>query len=712
MPALLPPRNRREAGPVGRDVTDRHAPGKNRLAGESSPYLLQHRDNPVDWYPWGEQALARARAENKPIFLSIGYAACHWCHVMAHESFDDPAVAALLNASFVPVKVDREERPDVDAVYMNAVQAMTGRGGWPLSVFLTPALEPFYGGTYFPPERRYGMPSFTEVLEAVAAAWRSDPIRVAAQAADLLAQLAAREARDRSGAPDPERAARDALGRLARTYDARWGGFGGAPKFPTPSRLHFLLAQARWGDTTARRLLAGTLDGMAAGGMWDVVGGGFHRYSVDEEWLVPHFEKMLYDNALLARLYGEAGVAFDRPDWIATARATADYLLREMQGDEGGFFGATDADSEGEEGRFFTWTADEVREALPADLAALVVARFGLDGRPNFEGRFVLRPVVTPAELAAARGVAVGTVEAQLEQARSLLYEQRRRRVPPLTDDKRLAGWNGMAAWSLARLAGLLDEPRYLEAARRAGRFLLGAMTRPDGGLQRSWRDGRLAGAETLEDVAWVCAALVDLYQADGDTAWLRAALRLVDARLPRYRDAAGALWETPDDGEPLPLRPRNPWDGAVPASPAVLAAALARLAALTGRGDLAAAARECLAAETELLERSPENVTGLVEAAALVLAAPTELVVVGEPDAAATRALLAVGRRAPRPPTVIAPAAALPVPAADVALVPLFAGRETVGPGAALAYLCRGGTCELPSADPAALARALARDA
>jgi hypothetical protein len=689
-------------------VSDATRRGANRLAAETSPYLLQHRDNPVDWYPWGEEALARARAENKPIFLSVGYAACHWCHVMAHESFDDPAVAALLNASFVPVKVDREERPDVDAVYMSAVQAMTGRGGWPLSVFLTPALEPFYGGTYFPPERRYGMPSFTEVLRAVAEAWRSDPGQVAAQAADLIEQLAARDGRDRSGTPDPERTARAALDQFARNHDVRWGGFGGAPKFPTASRLYFLLAQARSGDGAARAMLAGTLDGMAAGGMWDVVGGGFHRYSVDERWLVPHFEKMLYDNALLVRLYGEAGVALDRPDWVAVARATVDYLLREMQGGEGGFFSATDADSEGEEGRFFTWTADEVREALPGDLAAPVVEYFGLDGRPNFEDRFVLRPVVTLAELAAARGVPVEVVEARLEAARRLLYERRARRVPPLTDDKRLAGWNGMAVWALTRLGALLDEAGYLDAARRAGRFLLGTMTRPDGGLYRSWRDGRFTGAETLEDVGWVAAGLVELYQADGDTTWLRAALRLLDARLPHYRDPGGALYETPDDGEPLPLRPRSPWDGAIPAGPAVLAATLARLAALTGRGDLAEAARRCVAAEAELLERAPENATGMVEAAAIVLSLPTELVVVGDPAAPATRALLAAARRALRPPTVIAPAAAVPVPAGDVALVPLFEGRETVEPGTALAYLCRGGTCRLPTSDPEALARAL----
>jgi hypothetical protein len=693
---------------VGWSVSDDHGRGANRLADETSPYLLQHRGNPVDWYPWGPEALARARAESKPIFLSVGYAACHWCHVMAHESFDDPAVAALLNASFVPVKVDREERPDVDSVYMSAVQAMTGRGGWPLSVFLTPELEPFYGGTYFPPERRHGMPSFTEVLTAVADAWRRDGSGVAAQARHLLEQLAAHDERDRAGTPDPERAARAALDQLARSYDVRWGGFGSAPKFPTPSRLYFLLARARVGDTTARQLLTGTLEGMAAGGMWDVIGGGFHRYSVDERWLVPHFEKMLYDNALLARLYGEAGVALDRSEWLAVARATADYLLREMRGDEGGFFSATDADSEGEEGRFFTWTPDEVREALPADLAALVVEFFGFDDRPNFEERFVLRPVVTPSELAAAHGIGVEAIESRLAEARRLLYERRAQRVPPLTDDKRLAGWNGMAVWALAHLGALLDEPGYLATAQRAGRFLLGTMTRPDGGLHRSWRHGRVTGAETLEDVAWVAAGLVELYQADGDTAWLRAALRTVDARLPHYRDAAGAMFEAPDDGEPLPLRPRNPWDGAIPAAPAVMAATLTRLAALTARADPAEAALRSVAAEALLLERSPENATGMIGAAAIALTPPTQLVVVGEPYAPATRALLAAARRALHPPTVVAPASAVPVSDSDVDLVPLFAGRESVEPGTALAYLCRNGACRLPTSDPDALARAL----
>ena len=698
--------------PVGRNVASESSFGTNRLAGESSPYLRQHKGNPVDWYPWGAEALARARDEGKPIFLSIGYAACHWCHVMAHESFDDSAVAALLNAEFVPVKVDREERPDVDAVYMSAVQAMTGRGGWPLSVFLTPDLEPFYGGTYFPPERRYGTPSFTEVLRAVAEAWQHDGSGVAEQARHLLEQLAAHDRRDRSGTPNPQRAAHDALGLLARSYDVRWGGFGAAPKFPTPSRLYFLLARSRAGDATARQLLAGTLDGMASGGMWDWIGGGFHRYSVDEQWLVPHFEKMLYDNALLARLYGEAGVAFERPEWVAVARATADYLLREMQGDEGGFFSATDADSEGEEGRFFTWIAEEVREALPADLAALVVEYFGLEARPNFEDRFVLRPVATPAELAAAPDVGADAIVASLEQARALLYERRARRLPPLTDDKRLAGWNGMAVWALAHLGALIDEPRYLDAARRSGRFLLATMVRPDGGLHRSWRNGRVSGAETLEDVAWVAAGLVELYQGDGDTSWLRAALRLVDARLPHYRDATGTLYETPGDGEPLPLRPRSPWDGAIPAGPAVLAATLARLAALTGRDDLAETARRSVACEAELLERTPENATGMVEAAAIVLSPPTQLVVIGDPSAPTTRALLSAARRALRPPTVIAPAAAVPVPPADLDLVPLFVGRETASPGSALAYLCRDGTCRLPTSDPDALARSLAEPA
>ena len=684
----------------------------NRLARESSPYLLQHARNPVDWYPWGEEALARARDEGRPIFLSVGYAACHWCHVMERESFEDAGVAAFLNQHFVAIKVDREERPDIDAVYMTAVQALTGSGGWPLTVFLTPGLEPFYGGTYFPPDRRWGRPSFLELLHAVAQAWAERRDDVVRQAAQLASHLAALSNHPGSGHLDPDRASRTALSHLSATHDPRHGGFGGSPKFPTPSRLFFLLRHAGGGDAGARAILTTTLDGMAAGGMVDWVGGGFHRYSVDEAWLIPHFEKMLYDNALLARAYGEAALRLGEPRWVEIARKTADYLVREMQGPEGGFFSSTDADSEGQEGLYFTWTAAEVRAALPVEEADAVVQLCALDGPANFEhGRSALRPHLTPAELAGALGCSVDEAAARVARGRQALYEARRGRVPPITDDKRLAGWNGMAVWALAWLGAATEEPRYVEAARRCGELVVGELLRPDGSLVRSWRAGARAGAETLEDVAWVAAGLVELFQADGEPRWLEAALRLVDARLPRYRGADGALFDAPDDGERLPMRPRDAMDGATASSPAVLAGALLRLAALTGRSDLAEAARQAVAAESGLLERAPEACTSLLVAAGELAGPPRELVVVGEPGWPSTRGLLRAARRAPCPPTVIAPAPAVPVPAAAVARVPLFAGREHADEGRALAYLCEGGACRLPVDDPDALARALAVD-
>jgi uncharacterized protein YyaL (SSP411 family) len=683
----------------------------NRLADEASPYLRQHADNPVDWYPWGEPALSRARAEGKPLFVSIGYAACHWCHVMERESFEDPAVADLLARHFVAVKVDREERPDIDAVYMEAVQVMTGRGGWPLSVFLTPELEPFYGGTYFPPERRFGMPSFREVLEAVAQAWerRRDDIR--SQAAALAAHLAAGVRQPVSDELDIAGATNLAITRLEHAHDTRWGGFGGAPKFPSPSRLYLLLEHARAGSASSRRMLATTLDGMAAGGMWDWVGGGFHRYSVDERWLVPHFEKMLYDNALLARAYGAAGVLLSRPDWVEIARRTATYLIGEMQGEEGGFTSSTDADSEGGEGRFFTWTPAEVRAALPPKAAEALIRLCGLDGDANFEeGRFVLRPSLSSAALAAALGTSVEAVAELVRGARSQLLQARRRRIPPLTDDKRLAGWNGMAVWSLAHLGALLESRELTAAAQACARFLLAAMVRSDGTVVRSWRAGRTSGVETLEDVAWVAAGLTELYQSDGDVAWLRGALALVGARLPRYQDSSGAVFETPDDGERLPTRPRSPYDGALPSSLAVLCDTLVRLATLSGRQELAAAARRAVTAETAVLSRAPEAACSLLAAAALVERPPLEVVVVGDPSSGAVAAMLRAARHSARRPSVLAVSPAVPVPDATAELVTLFAGRQQGEAGRALAYLCETGSCRLPTDDPSELGQALGR--
>ncbi len=678
----------------------------NRLIREPSPYLRQHAHNPVDWYPWGEEALARAREEDKPIFLSIGYAACHWCHVMERESFEDPAIAKLLDRHFIAVKVDREERPDLDAVYMNAVQAMTGSGGWPLSVFLTPELKPFFGGTYFPPERKWGTPSFPEVIAAVADAWMSRREELDGAAATLAVQLAAEE-EPAPGSLDAAAAAAVALQTLAAQYDRRWGGFGAAPKFPTSSRLFFLIDRARR-DPTARDLLAGTLEGMAAGGFCDWLGGGFHRYSVDEAWLLPHFEKMLYDNALLARAYGEAGLALDRPEWVAVARATADYMLTEMRGPEGALFSSTDADSEGREGRYFTWTAAQVREALPPDEAELMTALCGL-GPAGGEGEpGVLRPSRPLAEVAAELRLTPGVAARLLASAREGLLAARRRRVPPATDDKRLTGWNGMAAWSLAYLGAALPEPRYLEAAATAARFLL-TREAADGRLERSWRDGAVSGVETLEDVAWVAAAFVQLFEADGDVTWLAAATGLVERRLAHYQVGSGALYDAPDDGPALFARPRTPADGATPSPAGVMAGVLLRLAALTGEESFRSAAQRAVAAGAGLATRVPAACLTLVQAAEAAAAPPMTLVVVGDPRWGSTRELLAAAWRHRPARCVIAPSGPVPVAAESARAVPLFSGRETVPPGRARAYLCEGGACRIPVEEPAALARLLA---
>ncbi len=678
----------------------------NHLARETSPYLRQHAHNPVDWYPWGEEALAKAKAEDRPIFLSIGYASCHWCHVMEHESFEDPAIAAVLAAHFIAIKVDREERPDLDAVYMAAVQAMTGSGGWPLTVFLTPDRKPFFGGTYFPPERRWGQPSLREVLLSVADAWEHRRQEIDGAAATLTGHLAPAETRG-TGRVDAPAAAAAASSALAAEYDQHWGGFGSAPKFPTPSRLFFLIAEARR-DDKARAMLARTLDAMAAGGMYDWLGGGFHRYSVDEKWLVPHFEKMLYDNALLARAYGEAGVAFDRPDWLLVARATAEYLLREMRGPDGAFYSSTDADSEGHEGRYFTWTADQVRDALPADEAGAIIALCELGPKGNFEaGASALRPVRTFAEVASELKVGQAVVAARVDAARRGLLAARARRTPPATDDKRLAGWNGMAVWSLAYLGAALPEPRYLDAARAAAGAIL-AHEAPGGRLIRSWRDGSTSGVETLEDVAWVAAALVQLYEADGDVRWLTRARALFEARAAHYQDASGALFDTPDDGPPLLTRPRGPTDGATPSAAGVLAATALRLAALTESDGLRATAERAIGADAGLLVQAPEACLALLQAAQVGAKPPLTLVIVGDPAWPSTRALEAAAWRSRPSGCVLASSASVPVPPATVRTVPLFTGRESVTADRARAYLCEGGACRLPVEEPQALVRLL----
>jgi uncharacterized protein YyaL (SSP411 family) len=683
-------------------------PGElNRLAHESSPYLRQHASNPVDWYSWGDEALARARVEEKPIFLSIGYAACHWCHVMERESFEDPAIAAQLNAGFVAIKVDREERPDLDAVYMAAVQALTGSGGWPLSVFLTPNLHPFFGGTYYPPEPRYGMPSFREVLTAVSEAWAARRNEVESTATQITARLALRHTPDNGERLATTQASQRAITALTSEFDARHGGFGSAPKFPTPARLFFLLPRAGASEK-AREMLSLTLDGMAAGGLYDWLGGGFHRYSTDPQWLVPHFEKMLYDNALLARAYGEAGVLLRRSEWVAVARATADYLLREMRGPEGAFFSSTDADSEGHEGRYFTWTPDQIREALPGRQADLVIALCGLGAAGNFEGgASVLRPVRPLSEVAAELAASPKDAAPMLAEAREKLLAARAARVPPATDDKRLAAWNGMAVWALAWLGAALPDPRYLDAARQTAGFLLDHRG-GDGRLVRSWRDGRASGTETLEDVAWVSAGLVQLYESEGQVRWLEAARDLIGHRFPHYYDGEGAVFDTPDDGPPLVMRPHDPTDGATPSAVGVLAATLLRLASLTDDESLRDLAKRSVDAEASLVARIPSATTTLLETIEIASRPPATLVVVGDPSWESTHHLLQAAWRHKPAECALALSPTVPVPVEVTRAVPLFAGREGGGAEPALAYVCEGGRCSLPLADPTELAASL----
>ena len=551
----------------------------NKLIDSASPYLLQHAHNPVDWYPWGDEALEKARREGKPIFLSIGYASCHWCHVMAHESFEDAETARLLNEHFVAIKVDREERPDLDEIYMTAVQLMGQGGGWPLNVFLTPSLAPFFGGTYFPPDERHGLPSFRRVLAAVAEGYatrRAEIDASAAAVADGIRKVAAGDARP--GAVPGCGLLEEAVRGWQMRFDAEWGGFGDAPKFPPAVALEVLLAQhARGGSADALAMAVQTLDAMAAGGMYDQVGGGFHRYAVDRRWLVPHFEKMLYDNALLARVYLDAFLVTKRPRYERIVRETLDYLLREMAAPAGGFYSGQDADTEGGEGRYYVWTRDEIAAVLgPAD--AEVFSRFyGVTAAGNFEGANILHVSAPSEELPDA-----------LAAKRRKLLAVRQKRAVPGKDDKILTDWNGLAVSALARAYEVLGERRYRDAAERAARFLLTAMRGP-GGLLHAHRAGRSHTAAHLDDYAYLIEGLVDLYEATLDAAWLGEARRLADEMIERFWDAdAGGFFQTQAGAADLVARVKRIHDGAVPAGCAVAARGLLMLAKLTDdRGDL-----------------------------------------------------------------------------------------------------------------------------
>jgi len=692
----------------------------NRLAGETSPYLLQHAHNPVDWYPWGPEALTRAKLLDRPVFLSIGYAACHWCHVMERESFEDEATAAYLNSRFVAIKVDREERPDLDQIYMGAVQAMTGGGGWPMSVFLTPDGRPFYGGTYFPDRPSHGLPSFRQLLEGIDRAWREQRGELEDAGRRLVDQLATQSANAVGPAPGPD-LLDTAVALLERSFDSDNGGWGGAPKFPQPMTIEFLLRRAAAGDGRALPLARRTLDRMADGGIHDQLGGGFHRYATDAIWLVPHFEQMLYDNAQLARVYLHAWALTGEARYRAVATGTLDYIARELTTVDGAFAASQDADTDGVEGATFTWRADEIRNAL-ADDAALFSTAYGVSDVGNWEGVNILSRARPAADLAKLYAISGAEVEVRLARAAERLLEVRGRRAQPARDDKALAAWNGLAIAALAdgaRLLGFVGggaavaadaadaAARYRAAAERAVDTILRGLLDSNGQLGRSWKDGRASGQGVLEDYADLAEGLLALYEATFDERWFVTARSLADAILERFGDPGGGFFDTAIDHEQLVTRPKDIQDNATPSGGAMATLVLLRLAALTGESRYRAAAERALATTTPYTVRYPTAFAQWLQATDFALAPVAEVAIVGDLDDPATRELLAVAGGGYAPNRVIAAASPEDVNG-HPSVVPLLADRTGLG-GKATAYVCRDFACRLPVTDANALRDQLA---
>jgi len=673
----------------------------NRLAQETSPYLLQHAHNPVDWFPWGPEALERARREDRPIFLSVGYSACHWCHVMERESFENEAVARLMNENFVNIKVDREERPDLDEIYMKAVQSLTGQGGWPMSVFLTPGLEPFFGGTYFPPSGAYGRPGFADVLLGLARAWEEDRERVVEQGRRLRERIAGEGRLDARGELDPGLLDRS-LAALEQSFDPLWGGFGDAPKFPHAMDLRLLLRHAsRKPTSNALGMVLLTLDRMANGGLCDQLGGGFHRYSTDREWLVPHFEKMLYDNALLVPAYLEAFQVTREERFAEVARGACEWMLREMTTPEGGFASSQDADSEGEEGRFFSWTPAELRELLGPELGDRAAVWFGVREGGNFEGGASVLSRPDPAErLAQQLGLELGALVESMREARARLFAARARRVAPGTDDKVLVAWNGLAISALAQAAQVLGEARYAAAARRAAEFVWGALRTAEGKLLATYRAGRAHIEAGLDDHVFLLQGLLDLYETDFDPSWLARARALEIEVEGRFADREHDGFFTTADGQAdLIARLKGPQDGALPSGNAVHVLNLLRLAELTGEVELAQKAQRTLLAQAELLNRYPAAFSQMLTAVDFLQRGPVEVVIAGQLGDAAFEALLREMREHFLPSRVAAATHAR----ADPGRIPLLRDRPPPARGA-LAYVCRNYACRAPVSDPAAL--------
>ena len=680
----------------------------NHLAGQTSPYLLQHVHNPVDWYPWGPEALARARDENKPIFLSVGYAACHWCHVMERESFENGEIADFLNRHFVSIKVDREERPDIDEIYMRAVQLLTRSGGWPMNVFLTPALAPFFGGTYFPPRDAYGRPGFLSVLRKVEETWRTRRDGVEQAGRDLASAVAAISAGPEGGgdgSPVGRVELARAVAEIVRSFDDRWGGFGGAPKFPPHGAIALLLREHhRTGEAVPLRLAEHTLERMALGGIYDQVGGGFARYSVDERWLVPHFEKMLYDQALLVPVYVDAWLVTRKPLYRRVVEQTLDFVRREMTDPAGGFFSSLDADSEGVEGKFYVWSPAEVREALGDEDGRLFSRVFGITEQGNFEGESIPNLLGgSLEEQAAAMDLSESDLVERLAPLTRRMLAARSRRVRPATDDKVLTAWNGLMITACCRAYQAFGRDSDRRSAEDAARFVLDRL-RPEKRLRVSYRDGRAHLNAYLDDHAFMVRGLVDLHESSFERVHLDTALEIARDMLARFEDRArGGFFFTSDDHEPLLVRTKSHHDGAIPAGSGVASEALLRLGRHLDSPELTAAAVRTLAAYRPMAEQAPSAFASLLVAADLAAEPGAQIAIVAEGRGPDADALLAKVRERYLPNRVVG----LSLSGDDTRGLPLLAGKKAVE-GRATAYLCRDYACDAPTTDPAALERLL----
>jgi uncharacterized protein len=666
----------------------------NHLTNALSPYLRQHAGNPVDWYPWGAEALEKARQEQKPIFLSIGYSSCHWCHVMAHESFENPETAALLNSHFVSIKVDREERPDLDSLFMSAVVALTGQGGWPMSVFLTPDLKPFYGGTYFPPEPRHGLPAFPELLNAIATAWNVRRDEILQESASLAGQLFTQPARPPAQQDFTKADLDSAVQALLRTYDAQNGGWGGAPKFPQPMLIEFLLRRHLTGDPKTLAPALHTLQAMSRGGMYDVVGGGFARYSTDLSWCVPHFEKMLYDNAQLSAVYLHAWQITGDPAFRQVVESSLGFVARELTSAQGGFYSSLDADSGGREGSFYIWELDELRSLLGEQAEFFEIA-YGISAAGNWEGHTILQRQVTDAALAAHFGQTEAQVQERLAGCQTRLLAARSKRLRPATDDKVLTAWNGLMLISFAEAGAAFGDKALLEMAACNAGFLLSNLY-TGGSLRHVWRDGQAGEEVFLEDYAALILGLLALYQADFNPRWFEQAERLARQMLERFSDERGGFFDTPSDAQTVLVRPQDPQDNATPSGNALAAQALLKLAAFTNKEEYQASAEGCLRLVRPVAVQYPSACGAWLSAADFALASVRQVALIGELSDPRTRVMLAPIRATYRPNLVLAASPLPPIQGSPALLEnrPMQAGMPT-------AYVCTGFVCNLPVTQP-----------